>query len=164
MTEQTYSENARKVLQYKKQIQTALKVKLAIKGNYVQIDGSPENEIITRDIVEAIDMGFSIEQALDLKNEEFTFQKIPIKSISKRHDLSQVRARVIGRERGVLQNIEFLTNCDIVLHDNSVGIIGHNEDVKKAAYAMRKLIAGSKHANVYMYLEDENAKQKAGVW
>ncbi|MEK6885351.1 MAG: hypothetical protein AABX17_00105 [Nanoarchaeota archaeon] len=164
MTEQIYSEVPRKILQYKKKIQTALKIKLAVKGNIIEIKGAPENELIARDIIEAIGMGFSIEQALDLKNEEFTFQKIPIKSISKRHDLSQVRARVIGRERGVLQNIEFLSNCDIVLHDNSVGIIGHNEDVKKATYAMRKLIAGSKHANVYMYLEDENAKQKAGVW
>ena len=164
MAEQIYSEVPRKILQYKKKIQSTLKIKLAVKGNIMQIDGDPANELIARDIIEAIGMGFPIEQALDLKNEEFTFQKIPIKSISKRHDLSQVRARVIGRERGVLQNIEFLTNCDIVLHDNSVGIIGHNEDVKKAAYAMRKLIAGSKHANVYMYLEDENAKQKAGVW
>ncbi len=164
MTEQIYSESPRKILQYKKKIQTALKIKLAIKGNYVQIDGAPENELIVKDVIEAINLGFPIEQALDLKNEEFTFQKIPIKSISKRHDLSQVRARVVGRERGVMQNMEFLTNCDIVLHDNMVGIIGHHEDVKNAAYALKKLIGGSKHANVYMYLEDENAKQRAGIW
>lgn len=164
MTEQIYSEVPRKILQYKKQIQNALKIKLAVKGNVIQLEGDPANELIARDMIEAIGMGFPIEQALDLKNEEFTFQKIPIKAIAHRKNLSQVRARVIGTQRRALKNIEFLSDCDIVLHDNFVGIIGHNEDVKKAAYAIKKLIGGSKHANVFMYLEEENAKQKAGVW
>jgi len=164
MTEQIYSEVPRKILQYKNKIQTALKIKLIVKGNIIEINGAPAEELVTRDIIEAIGMGFPIEQALDLKNEEFTFQKIPIKSIAHRKNLSQVRARVIGTQRRALKNIEFLSNCDIVLHDNFVGIIGHNEDVKRAAYAIKKLIGGSKHANVFMYLEEENAKQKAGIY
>ncbi len=164
MVEQIYSEVPRKILQNKKSIQTTLKVKLSVKGSIIEIKGNPTDEMITREVIEAIGMGFTVPQALDLKNDDFTFLKIPIKVISHRKDLSQVRARIIGTQRKVLKNIEFLTNCDIVLHDNSVGIIGNDEDVKRAAYAMRKLIAGSKHANVYMYLEEENAKQKAGIW
>jgi len=165
MTEQIYSESVRKIIQNKKAIENSLKVKLKFNtsNGIITIEGNPENELIAREVIEAMSMGFTVLQALDLKNEEFAFLKIPIKAISHRKDLSQVRARIIGTQRKALRNIEFLTNCDIVLHDNHVSIIGHNEDVKRAAYALRKLIAGSKHSNVFAYLEEENAKQKAGI-
>jgi len=164
MTEQLYSESTRKILKNKKHIENALKVKLSLKKGIFLIEGKPEDELIAEEVIEAMSLGFSVNQALDLKNEEFSFQKIPIKAISHRNDLSQVRARIIGTHGKALKNLEFLSGCDIVVHENYVGIIGHNEDVKKAVYALRKLIAGSKHANVYGYLEDENAKQKAGIW
>ncbi|MDP1728952.1 MAG: hypothetical protein Q8L27_01980 [archaeon] len=164
MTEQLYSEIKRKVLQNKKQIENALKVKISTKNGSVLIEGEPANEMIAKEMIEAMGLGFSIIQVLDLKNDDFSFQKIPIKSISHRKDLSQVRARIVGTKGRALKNLEFLTGCELVMHDNYMGIIGHNEDVKKAAYALRKLIGGSKHSNVYAYLEEENAKQRAGIW
>ena len=164
MAEQIYSESIRKAIENKKQIESSLKVKLNIKGHIVTITGDPADELICLRVIEAMNLGFSVFQALDLKDEQFAFEVIPIKNIAKRRNLSQVRGRIIGTERKTLRTIEALTGCEIVLHDNSVGVIGLSEAVRKASYAMRKLIAGSKHANVYMYLEDENAKQKAGVW
>ena len=165
MTEKIYSENIRKIIQNKKNLENSLKVKFEIRGGVVTIEGPAEKEIIALEVVEAIKLGFTVAQALDLKQEDFILEKIPIKStISRKRDLSQVRARIIGTKRRALNQIEYLTGCDIVLHDNTVGIIGHVEDVKKASYAMRKLIAGSKHSNVYGYLEEQNAKQKAGIW
>ena len=128
------------------------------------IDGNAADEMIALQVIEAMGLGFSAAEALDLKNEKYSFATIPIKTIAKRRNLSQVRARVIGTQRRVLDNIESLTGCEIVLHDNMVGIIGLVENVRKAAYAVRKLISGSKHANVYSYLEEEKEKEKAGVW
>jgi ribosomal RNA assembly protein len=164
MTEQLYCESLRKILTNKKQIEDSLNVKLTTKGKIIFIDGDPADELIGLEVIEAMELGFSVSEALDLKNEEFKFEKIYIKSLEKRRDLSQVRARIIGTQRRALKNIESLTNCDIVLHDNVVGIIGRVDDVRKAAYALKKLIGGSKHANVYTYLEEENLKEKAGVW
>ena len=105
-------------------------------------------------------MGFSIKEALLLKSEEFVFEKISIKNIAKRKDLSQVRARVIGTKGKAIRVIEDLSGCYIAVHDNAVGIIGYAEDVKKASYALKRLIAGSKHASVYAYLEEQKAMEK----
>jgi KH domain-containing protein len=160
MTKQIYSALARKIGQHKKEIETALSVKLNISSNVITIEGEATNELTAEEAIEAINLGFSIDQALELKNEDFIFQKISIKKVTKRSDLSQVRARVIGTERKALRNIEYLTNCDIVLHENVVGVIGQFDDVKKAVYALKKLISGSKYANVYKYLEDQRVRER----
>lgn len=164
MTEKIYLEKTRIVIQNKKQIESTLKVKLEAMGKVITIEGESDKEMIALMALEAIELGFSIESALDLKTEDFTFKKIQIKNISKRHDLSQVRARVIGTKRRALDQLEALTGCDIVLHDNTIGIIGPVEDVDRASYALKKLISGSKHANVYALLEEQNAKERAGIW
>jgi rRNA processing protein Krr1/Pno1 len=41
-----------------------------------------------------------------------------------------------------------------------VGIIGNIENMKTALYALENLIAGSKHASVYAYLEKKLAESK----
>jgi KH domain-containing protein len=165
MTEKIYVKNARTVIQNKKLLESSLKVNLAIKGGIVTIEGEPEKEIIAFEVIESIELGFTVTQALDLKQEDFILEKIHIKStISRKRNMSQVRARIIGTERRALSQVEYLTGCDIVLHDNTIGIIGHVEDVKRASYALRKLVSGSKHSNVYAFLEEQNAKEKAGFY
>ena len=160
MTEQIFCESLRKILKDKKQLESSLKVKLESKGKVLIIDGKAEDELLALSVIESMTLGFSIDQALDLKQEGFTFSKIEIKSISHRKDMSQVRARVIGRERKALNTIEDLTGCSLVLHNNTVGIIGEIRAVEKSEFALRKLIKGSKHSNVYHYLEEENAKER----
>jgi len=163
MAEQIYSGNTRKIMQNKKTIESSLKIRLFSKNNILTIEGEPENEYIAIQAIEAINLGFPIKEALQLKNENFVLEKINIKSISKRKNLSQVRARIVGEKGRALRTIKDLSNCFIVLHDNTVGIIGYIEDVKKASYALKRLIAGSKHANIYRYLEEQRALQKAGL-
>ena len=160
MTEQIYSRNARKILQNKKQIENSLGVNLSIKSGIVTIEGKPEDEQIALRAIEAINLGFSVAQALDLRHEDFVLEIIGIKKIAKRKNLSQVRGRVIGQERKVLRTIEFLTNCEIVLHDNNVGIIGELKNVERASYALKRIIAGSKHANMYAWLELQTSREK----
>jgi len=160
--EQLYCKSINKVIKNKRAIENSIGVKLEIKGNIVVIEGAAEQTFIAIQIIEAIDIGFSANQALDLKNEDFILRKLQIKEIAKRNDLSQVRARVIGTKRRALNTIEDLTGCNIVLHDNIIGIIGQTEDVKHAEYALTNLIRGSKHANVYRYLEEQHVQKKLG--
>lgn len=160
MTEQLYSDNARKIRLNKDQLESAFKIKISTKGNIVYFEGKSEDEFLALSALEALNLGFSINQVLNLKNEDFIFEKIPIKKIAKRHNLSQVRGRVIGRERKALDTIESLTNCDIAIHENTIGIIGHINEVKKASYAVKMIVAGSKHANAYGYLEKMQAKER----
>jgi ribosomal RNA assembly protein len=159
MTEKIYTENIRKILSHREEIENAFKIKIDNENKVLIITGNPVDELTALSFVEAIDLGFSIPVALDLKNEDFIFKKINIKSIATRTNLSQIRARIIGKQRKAMDNFEFLSDCSIALHKNNVGLIGHVESVNKAEYAMKHLIAGSKHANVYAYLEKEKAKE-----
>jgi len=153
MTEQIYTENIRKILSSKEEIERAFKIKIAHKEKILIIEGKPEQELKAGSFFEAIDLGFSVPKALELKFDNFVFRKIKIKSIATRRNLSQVRARVIGKHRKVMDNIEYLTGCDLALHDNEVGIIGPLEAVNIAEEALKNLIAGSKHATIYAFLE-----------
>jgi len=160
MIEQLYTESIRKILQNKKILENALKIKIFIKDRILTMSGKPEDEFIAIQALEAINLGFGINEALLLKNEEFAFEKINIKGISRRKDLSQVRGRVIGEGGKALRVVEELSGCYIVVHGNTVGIIGDISDVKKAAFSIKKLISGSKHANIYKYLEEQKALEK----
>jgi len=159
--EQLYSNVPRKVIQSKKQIENSLKVKVKINGNIITIDGKIEDELIVHNIIEALNLGFTANKALLLKEEGFEFEKILIKKIANRRNLSQVRARVIGTNRKALDNIESLTDCFIALHDNTIGIIGNHENLRKALYVLKRIVAGSKHANMYAWLETQKALEKA---
>ena len=149
---QIYVENLRKITQNKRLIESVLKVKLKIKEKIVSMEAEPENEFLASQVIEAINLGFSVPEALTIKGEENLFEKINIKDNTKRKDMVSVRGRVIGKEGRALERLEGLTNCIISIHGNVIGIIGNVLDVKDARTALIKLINGSKHSNVYALL------------
>jgi KH domain-containing protein len=160
---QIYCENPKKITQNKKQIQTELKIKIQKKPNeegVFIIDTPAENEFIANSFFEAMNLGFSVPKALTLKEENMDFTKVNIKDHTKRGDLERVRARIIGTQGKVLDTLETLTETYISLHDNSIGIIGPQENIELAATAVKRLIAGSKHTNVYASLERQKALDK----
>jgi ribosomal RNA assembly protein len=160
MVEQIYTEKLRKVLDNKKQIGKSFNIKISNKGNIIFLEGNPADEIIAMDAIEAINLGFPVNEACYLRDDNIVFEKISIKAISKRKNRELIRGRIIGERRRVLDTIEDLTDCKIVVHDNLVGIIGRIEDIEKAVYAVKKIIAGSRHASVYAYLEEQKALER----
>lgn len=160
MTIQIYCEYPRKILKNKKQIQKDLSIKITNKAKVFFINSIPENEIKATWFFEAINLGFSVPNALTLKQEDAFFQKINIKDYTKRNNLEMIRARIIGTQGKVLATLENLTNTYISLHDNSIGIIGTEAEVTTANQAIIILIQGSKHSNVYAYLEKQLAINK----
>jgi ribosomal RNA assembly protein len=158
--EQIYSNNTRKILQNKKNLEQSLKIKISAKNNIIFLEGKAEDEFLALEVIEAINLGFSIPKSLFLKEDNTIFKKILIKPIAKRNNLSQVRARIIGTKRKVLDTIESLTDTFIVLHENEVGIIGSIENAEKAEYVLKRIIAGSKHANMYAWLEKKKADER----
>jgi len=160
--EQIYSNNLKKIIKSRKEIENSFKVKIQDKKDFLLIEGNPVDEIRCLDFIQAVDLGFSIPAALNLREEGFIFRVIRIKDIAKRKNLSQVRGRVIGKNRKVMDNLEFLTNTSISLHNNLIGAIGLEEDVKKLEKALINLIAGSKHSGIYGFLEKEKSKEREG--
>lgn len=141
-----------------KRIEDELNVKITIDKNEVSIEGNAEDEFLTEKIIDALDFGFPIANALLIKNEEFLFETLNIKDYTKKKDLKTIRARIIGREGKTLRTLTTLTNCFFEIKENSVGIIGAPESIETAQNAIISLIKGSKQANVYDYLEKHKVK------
>ena len=80
-------------------------------------------------------------------------EDIYIKSITKRRNLKLVKARIIGKDGMTLRLLSELSDCEVVLHENIVSIIGKADKIKIAINAITSLIQGSKQSNVYSYLE-----------
>jgi len=160
---QIYLEEPRRVTKHKDALEKALLIKLSIKDKILNVESEPENEFLALQIIDALNLGFNISDALLLKDDTVIFKKIGIKEVRKRKDaksMERARARVIGSEGSALDTIESLTGAIISLHNNEVGIIGSNESVDRAFHALTRLISGSKHANVYAWLERERAEEK----
>jgi len=158
--QETYVENIGKVISNKKKLESELKIKITNKGKNIFISGKPENEFIGLEVMEALDLGFSAERALLLKNPDILLQIINIKNITKKHNLEAIRARIIGTNGRTLKTVNNLTNCFISLKDNQIGIIGDNEYIEEAVQAMTSLVRGSKQGHVYGRLEREKKKKR----
>ena len=153
-----YIEKIGKILKNKNKLESKLKVKLSMRGRNIEVKGKEIDEFIASRIIKALDMGFDLEIALLLKNEEFVEEEMDIKNFTKRHNLGQIRARIIGKEGRTLELISELSECYIKLHENIVSIIGQPDKIKIARNAIKKIIQGSKQSSVYTYLEKSRNK------
>ncbi len=137
-----------------------LQVKITLTGRKMTVDGAAVDEFVAITILEAIVFGFSFKQAIALKNEEFSFRKIHIRDFTRRKNLKDVRSRLIGREGKTRRTLEEISNCDVVIGESEVGIIGLADAVESATQAAINIIKGSKQANAYRYLERMNTEKK----
>ncbi|MEK6859213.1 MAG: KH domain-containing protein [Nanoarchaeota archaeon] len=160
MTQEIYIENIMEVLKNKNRIQKELNVKITNKGKLVFIDGQGEKEYLALKVLEAVNLGFSVDKSLLLKDEEIILQTLNIKNITKRNDLERVRARIIGTHGKTIANLSKLTDCHLSLNNNQVGIIGNINNIEEAMIALRILIQGSKQGNVYARLEKKKRQKR----
>ncbi len=160
MTQEIYAQNLKEIINNRDIIEKELKVKISNQGRNIFIDGPGENEYLCLKIIEAINLGFSLNKALSLKNENILFQVLNIKEITKRKDLREVRARIIGTLGKTKQNLQNLSDCLISIHNNQVGIIGEAEYIKEAIISLRCLIQGSKQGNIYARLEKKKKERR----
>jgi len=158
--QEIYAESFRKVSQNKAKLEKELKVKIKNRGRLVFVEGKGEDEYLAIEVIEALNLGFKIEQALLLNQEGFILEKVLIKNLTKRHDLERIRGRLIGTDGRTRKTIENLSDCFLAIHDNTIGIIGRAEEIEKAMQAVESIIQGSKQNKVYSSLERKNAKEK----
>jgi ribosomal RNA assembly protein len=159
MVQEIYVENLKEVITNKKRIETELNIKLTNKGKNVFATGKADKEFIALEVLQAINLGFSAHSALELKNELIILQTLNIKDITKRNDLERVRARIIGTHGRTLKTLSNLTNCNLSLHDNQIGIIGPAEEMDDAIQSITSLVQGSKQGHVYGRLERHRKKK-----
>lgn len=131
-------------------------------GGSVTIKGAELNEFLVEQIIRAIDFGFDIDDALLLLSEEFVLEFIEVKENTRRKNLKDVRSRIIGREGRAKRTIEKLTGSAIVISDNRIGLIVDADHLSATVQGIESLISGSKHGNVFGFLERAGAKVGRG--
>ena len=158
--QEIYVENIKGVLSNKKKFEKELKVRISNKGKNIFVSGNPEKEYIAIRVLEAVKVGFSLNKTLQLKQEEMMLQILNIKDLTKRQDLKIIRSRVIGTGGRTLKTLKNLTNCNLSLYKNQIGIIGDAEEIEDGVQAISSLIKGSKHGNVYARLEKRRKNKR----
>lgn len=151
--------NRRKVLQNKKILEKALKIKISVGNGFVIISGSEADEYFAERVLLAMDFPFLVEDALLLKSDDYVFDVLNIKDFTKRNDLTVVKGRIIGKKGNTLRVLEELSEAYLALRDNSVAIISPVELADSARQAVISLIQGSKQGNVYSYLEKSRKRK-----
>ncbi|MEK6908946.1 MAG: KH domain-containing protein [Nanoarchaeota archaeon] len=150
----------KEVLKNKDKLEKKLNCKIQIKDKTLSIDTDPFNEYEAQRVFDAINLGFSVEKALKVLDEETGFIKINVKDYANTKNLEVVRGRLIGTHGKTKKTIEEITKSNISIHDNNVGIIGPAEVTEMALTAVTNIIKGTKQANAYKYLEKINTQKK----
>jgi len=135
---------------------TKIKISFLKPQGKIGIKGNELNEFLVTKILEAIDFGFDLDDAFLLLKEDFVLEFIDIKEHTRRKNLKDVRARVIGSNGKAKKTIQELTGCVITINNNSVGVITDTEHLEAVVQAIILLIQGTKHGNVFAYLEKQN--------
>lgn len=142
-----------KITKNRKRLENKLGVKISNRGREVKIEGNPEEEYVAEKVIDALNFGFGYSDAIQIKEEDFVFEKFSIKDYTHRKNLESVRARVIGTKGKTLNTVGELTGCVVELDGNEVGIIGPAELIKNAQDAVISIIQGAKQSYAYKMLE-----------
>lgn len=142
-----------RIIKNKERLEKELDITIETRGREVYISGEPEAEYIAEKVIEALDFGFPFSNALKIKEEDSMFEIMNIKDCAHQKDFERVRGRIIGKGGKALKTISNLGECYIELSGNKLGIIGSADNIRSVEEACRLLIKGSKHANVYAYME-----------
>ena len=147
------SEKIARIIKNKKRLEKELNIKISNNGKEVSLSGEPVDEYVAEKVLEALNLGFPLEIALLIKEEDYTFEVLNIRDFTKKKDFSRIRARIIGKEGKTLRTLNNLTNCNFEVLDKEIGIVGDAENIEAARQSVISLIQGAKQANVYSYLE-----------
>lgn len=152
-------DKTREIQRKKQELEKKLEIKIQVKGKNVTFSSDALNEYEATKVFDALNFGFSIKKALALKEEMTDFRIINIKGITRKKNLETVRGRVIGREGKTKKTIENITNCEIIVKENEIGIIGDVEKIDEVVTAIGNLVRGTKQSNTYRYLEKMNKRR-----
>ena len=144
---------------------TNTNIKIDSKEGGAEINGDNGLDIfLAKKIIHAISRGFNPEIALTLIDENKVFEMINITDYSKnsQKNIIRLRSRIIGENGKARKNLEYLTNTEISVYGKTIAIIGYYENVAIARKAIENLLSGSKHGNVYNYIERQKQLKKDG--
>ncbi|MEB3825262.1 MAG: KH domain-containing protein [Desulfurococcales archaeon] len=115
----------------------------------------PINVMKAADIVKAIALGFTPEEAFRLLDEDNVLIVIDLKTVlgDNPNTLKRIKGRIIGEKGRARRTIEEMTGTKIVVGPYHVAIIGSYERAMAAKKAVEMLAEGRQHSTVYRHLD-----------
>jgi len=147
----------------KSEIEKLGEIKLSIsdEGEIEISSKDPVKEWRSIDIIKAIGRGFEPRIALKLLNEEYEFKLTGLKDIfSSEKQRIRYKARVIGTKGKVKTAIEEISNANICIYGNTIGIIGKMDEVDLAGRAINMILNGASHGSVFIMLRKTKQKMQ----
>src|SRR3989344_5771794 len=127
----------------------------------VLIEGDSLNCFNCLNVIKAIARGFNPDIALKLLNEDFRLEVIPLDEFARnKKDLIRIRSRLIGTKGKARENLEGISKANIEIYGKTVAIIGEIDGILVAKQGITNLLHGSKHGNVYAYMEKQKLRYK----
>lgn len=151
-------EKIARIIQNKKKLTELLNVKITNRGKEVTIDGKAEDELIARQVLDALNYGFPYAEAISIKTEDRILETINIKDYTNRTDLESIRGRVIGKGGKTIKTLADLADSAIEMKENTIAIITEPENLQRLTAAIIAIIKGAKQAGVYRELEQSHPK------
>jgi ribosomal RNA assembly protein len=133
----------------KSEIEKRGKVKIEI-TDAISVSGEPLNVFVASSVVTAIGRGFDYVVAAMLF-EDYLLYVINIAKNQK--NLVRIRSRLIGTMGKVRRKIEEMTGTRIVIFGKTASIIGKDEGLENARFAIENIIEGKSHSMVFKFLE-----------
>lgn len=152
--------NMKKIKKIVPKIEDRCSVKFSFFKGGVVFKGKEYEEYIVDMIVRAVDFGFDYYDATLLFDQNFTLKFLDIKSLTRRKNLKDVRARVIGTGGKAMNTIENLSGGVVALQGNRMGLIVDADHLDSTVQAIESLVRGAKHGNVFSYLEKQNVLRR----
>lgn len=138
----------------KREIEKRSGCELVIDEGSVEVIGEGMGAWVAKDIVQAIARGFNPGTAMQLLNDEFTFELIKLDDFANSEkEMMRKKGRIIGREGKSQRVLGDLTETHICVYGKTIGIIGTYDGVHLAKEAVFRLLNGARHASVYRFLE-----------
>lgn len=143
------------------QKQIGCSIRVDKEGNVTISSEDSLNVFVGKQIIKAIARGFSIQNALRLKRDDFMLELIDLDEWTRtKNDMNRMKARIIGREGNTKKRIIESTGCEMVISGKTIGLIGETENVALARQALTKLLKGAKHVTVYRFLDEKLRESK----
>ncbi|MHA1870800.1 MAG: KH domain-containing protein [Promethearchaeota archaeon] len=117
---------------------------------------------LAKNIIEAINLGFSPEKAIKLINPNYSLEVIDLERVIRgsKKRLNQIKGRIIGKNGLMRTNIEKFSRAFISVYDNMVSIIGDYESNKVARKAINMILEGLPLNKVMKFLEKREQERK----
>ena len=105
-------------------------------------------------VIRAIARGFNPKIASMLLSDKYVLEIVNIKDYANdSKGMIRIKSRAIGTKGKSRKTIEALTQTDISIYGKTITIIGEVENALLARRALEMLLKGSKHGNVYGWIE-----------